>query len=214
MGEKIRDFLRKNKHLAIVLYFPIYMAWFEWLEHREHVHHMMIHCRLDDLIPFNELFAIPYFMWFAYVVFGLAFLFLNKKCRGNFYRLAAILMLGMTTSLLIYTILPNAQPLRPETFPRDNALTRMLGRLYHTDTPTNVCPSIHVYNSLCVHIALAKSAFAAQKSRLSRILVTASLILCVSICLATMFLKQHSVIDVICAIVLYGIFYRIIYHKL
>ena len=143
--------------MILVLYFPIYMLWFNWLERRQVPHFAMIHCRLDDMIPFCEWFAIPYFLWFLYVFVSIIFLFLQSKHMSDFYRCSAVLMLGMTTCLIIYTIFPNAQPLRPDVMPRDNFLTRIAASLYEGDTPTNVCPSIHVYNSIAIHVALFQS---------------------------------------------------------
>ena len=34
-----------------------------------------IHCWLDDVIPFNELFLIPYVLWYALIVVTLAYYF-------------------------------------------------------------------------------------------------------------------------------------------
>ena len=64
MNKIITTFLRKYKYMILVLYFPIYMLWFSWLERRDLSHFTIIHCKLDDMIPFCELFAIPYFLWF------------------------------------------------------------------------------------------------------------------------------------------------------
>ena len=128
---------------------------------------------------------------------------------SDFYRCSAVLMLGMTTCLIIYTIFPNAQPLRPDVMPRDNFLTRIVAGLYEGDTPTNVCPSIHVYNSIAIHVALFQS-YALQNKKGWK---TASLVLCILICLSTMFLKQHSIIDVGCAILLYIFYYMVVYRS-
>ncbi len=241
MMKSMTALLKDHKNSILLLYFPLYMIWFRWLENREADRYLTISCSIDSRIPFCELFVIPYFLWFLYVTAVLFVLFRQKENRGDFYRLAAILMMGMTTCLMIYTIFPNVQPLRPETFPRDNIFTRIIAALYQCDTPTNVCPSIHVYNSIAVHVALAKSELFRQTpaSVVSSIRVnpnshparrtllcrdrramsckakkgwkTASLILCILICLSTMFLKQHSVIDVICALALYGTYYIMIY---
>ena len=68
--------------------------------------------------------------------------------------------------------------------------------------------SIHVYNSLGCHIAVMKSARLEKKKGIR----ACSFVLCVSIILSTMFIKQHSVFDVttafIMAAVMYGIVYR------
>ena len=207
MKSKIYEFLRKYKHSILILYFPLYMAWFEWLEHRKVSDYFVMESPLDSYIPFCELFVIPYLLWFIYVVAVLVFLFTQTNDLGNFYRCTAVLMLGMTTCLMIYTLWPNMQPLRPETLPRNNVLTRIVAGLYKGDTPTNVCPSIHVYNSLAIHAGICKSKYFKEK----RGIKCASLILCILICMSTVMLKQHSVIDVICAILLFGFYYTMIY---
>ena len=207
MKDTILNFIKKYKHSIIVLYLPFYMTWFLWLEGRDDVTYHSISCIRDDWIPFNELFAIPYFLWFGYVVIVLVFLFFQLEHLEDFYRCAATLILGMTTALIIYTVWPNSQPLRPEVLPRDNILTRMIAGLYQGDTSTNVCPSLHVYNSLAIHVGLAKSHFFQNKKGWK----AASLILCILICLSTVFLKQHSVIDGICALIMYGVYYVVVY---
>ena len=67
--------------------------------------------------------------------------------------------------------------------------------LYRTDTPMNVCPSIHVFNSVTLMLAYYRTrCFDAPRLRWMR---PAAAVLCVSIALSTMLLKQHSVIDVV-----------------
>ena len=60
----------------------------------------------------------------------------------------------MTVFLIVSYVYPNAQHLRPTEFPRDNIFTDMVKWLYSTDTPTNILPSIHVFNSLAIHMSL------------------------------------------------------------
>lgn len=79
--------------------------------------------------------------------------------------------------------------------PRDNVFTHMVANLYKTDTPTNLWPSIHVYNAIGTHLAVANS------KRFSKWLKNSSLVFCILIILSTMFIKQHSVIDVLGGII-------------
>ena len=62
------------------------------------------------------------------------------------------------------------------------------------DTPGNVCPSIHVSSSLSVAAAAHGSQALRKYPWLRRGI---DLIVC-GICLSTMFLKQHSLVDVVC----------------
>lgn len=196
---KLKEFLWNYRHALVALYFPIYFLWFVALENRTDVKFMDIHCIVDDWIPFCEFFIIPYLLWFLYVLCTLVFLFFQINHLENFYHTIIVLIIGMTTCLAIYTIFPNAQNMRPTTFARENIFTQIITILYRTDTDTNVLPSIHVYNSLAIHAAICRIADLYGKKWLR----PASLILCIAICLSTMFLKQHSFLDVVTAILLY-----------
>ncbi len=56
--------------------------------------------------------------------------------------------------LIISTVYPNGQYLRPTYFTHHNLCTMLCERLYAGDTPTNLFPSIHVYNSLGIYLAV------------------------------------------------------------
>lgn len=203
----LKQLLFKYKHAVIILYFPIYMLWFILLEQRDDVKFKNIHCIIDDWIPFCEVFIIPYLLWFVYVALSLIFLFFQTEYIDDFYKCTMALIMGMTTSLIIYTFFPNAQNMRPTTFERENIFTNIISILYAADTDTNVCPSIHVYNSVAIHVAIANSRYFKNKKYIKN----SSLILCVLICMSTLFLKQHSFVDLICAVALYMFYYIIIY---
>lgn len=195
------------KHSYVFIYPILYMICFLLLEqYIKPVH--IIELPIDREIPFCEYFFIPYSLWFLYVAVTVSvfFLFLDL---GDFYRMCMHLFLGMTIFLLVSALYPNGQNLRPQTFPRDNLFTDLVKALYATDTPTNILPSIHVYNSICVHIAIVKNNYLGSK----RWLNYASFLLMCSIILSTMFLKQHSIVDVISGITLAGIFYPLFYVK-
>ncbi len=196
----------KYKHaVPLLIYGIIYMIWFLWLEENITDRYAVIHVTLDDYIPFCELFVIPYFLWFAYV--SLVVLWLFFKDKDDYYRACVFLFTGMTVFLVISTLFPNGHHLRPSVMPRDNIFTQLVSHLYRTDTPTNLWPSIHVYNSLGAHFAIVRN------RRLSEIrwVKTGSLILSVSIILSTMFIKQHSVFDVVTAFIMAAVMYGITY---
>ena len=132
------------------------------------------------------------------------FFFKNKE---DYYRTCIFLFTGMTIFLIVSTLWPNGQHLRPAVMPRDNIFTRMVAALYRTDTPTNLWPSIHVYNSLGAHFAIIRSKCFEKKKGIR----IGSLILAVSIIMATMFIKQHSVFDVLTAFVMAAVMYTLVY---
>lgn len=204
-SERTKNFIKKYRHALVLLYGLIYMPWFIYLERRTDVHYFLIHSPLDDYIPFIEYFIVPYLLWFAFVAVAAGYFFFTDKT--GFYRLFAFLAIGMTFFLLLCTVFPNGLNLRPATFARDNIFVELVKHVYATDTPTNVLPSIHVFNSIGVCIAIGHS----EALKRHRKIQYGSYLLAISIILSTVFLKQHSVTDVIAALVLACVVYPFVY---
>ena len=202
--KKIREFLHKYRHALLLSYAFIYLPWFMYLERTVTRDYHIMHASLDDLIPFNEYFIIPYLLWFLYVAGTLVFFLFRSK--EDYYKMCTFLFSGMTLSLIICTFFHNGTDFRPVIDPNKNIFSAAVAALYKTDTCTNVFPSIHVYNAVGTHIAISRSQILAKY----RFLRLGSLLLTISICLATMFLKQHSIIDVCGAFLMsYAIHYLV-----
>ena len=195
----------KYRHAWVFLYILVYMPWFLWLEKHVTTNYYVIQTRLDEWIPFNEFFIIPYLMWFGFI--AVAFLYFFFTDVPGFYRLAKFMFTGMTIFLIISTAFPNGQDLRPMVFERDNIFVDMVRVLYRADTCTNVFPSLHVFNSISVCIAVHES----QALKKHRGVTIVTYVLAGLIILATMFLKQHSVLDVIGACLMACVLYQFVY---
>ncbi|MCR5303463.1 MAG: serine/threonine protein phosphatase, partial [Lachnospiraceae bacterium] len=154
-AKKLWDFWKDA--IPGVAFFIIYMLYFHRLETIPHSMGdiWMIHLKIDDCIPFMEIFIIPYLLWFGFVFLTLAWLYLYDK--GEYKRSCLFMFTGMSIFLMISTVIPNGLSLRPAVFPRDNMLTDAVRALYLTDTSTNVFPSIHVYNSIACALAAVYS---------------------------------------------------------
>jgi membrane-associated phospholipid phosphatase len=183
------------------------MIWFTYLERTVTTNFNPIYTKLDDYIPFCEVFIIPYFLWFLYIAATFVYFLLTSK--QDFYKLCANLFIGMTICLIIYTVWPNGHHLRVDlnSLGRSNIFITMLSGIYKVDTATNVFPSIHVFNSVGALIAIRQS----EKLKKIKWLQWSVLALTVLICMSTVFLKQHSVLDVIGGLVLSLILYVVIY---
>ncbi len=188
----------------IIIYTTIYMIGFQIMENAGHVHYHVIHTWLDDQIPFCEYFIVPYMMWFVYNVSVVAWFDL-KADKREYYRLITALMLGMTAFLVISVAYPNKLELRPEYVDTSSIFGKMVQALYLSDTPTNVLPSIHVYNTVVVNFAINAN----KTMRKHKPVLIGFNVLAVLIILSTMFLKQHSVIDVSMGLVL-GVLMQIV----
>ena len=81
--------------------------------------------------------------------------------------------------------------------------------IYGADKPTNVFPSIHVFNSIGCAIALIKS----KKFKDNKPMHIFAIISAVLITLSTMFIKQHSVMDAVAASIIAYILYQLIYKR-
>lgn len=203
----LKDMIFKYRHGVILSYFFIYIIWFTYLERNITTKFTPIYSKLDSLIPFNELFIIPYYIWFAYIAVTVSYFFLTSKT--DFYKCCANLFIGMTICLIIYTVFPNGHYLRVDldSLGRSNIFIDLLAKIYSIDTATNVFPSIHVFNSVAAMIAINKS----EKLHPIKWLQAIVFILTVLICLSTVFLKQHSAMDIFGALVLNIIMYVIVY---
>ncbi len=152
-----------------------------------------LYCRIDDFIPFCEIFLIPYLFWFVFLVGIHAYTLLFDV--PSFRRLMVFIIASYSITVLIYILFPNCQELRPVTFERDNLLTRFMAGYYVFDTNTNVCPSLHVIGSVATVVGAWNSRHFSSTGWRIAFSVAAFLI-----SISTVFLKQHSIIDIFAAI--------------
>lgn len=191
--------------LPAVCYLVFYLTWFFLIENMHGREYTIIHMKADDKIPFCEFFIIPYILWFFYIAWILIYLLFNNI--KDFHKSCAFLFTGMTVFLIVSTLFPNMHFLRPAVMPRDNIFTELVSILYRIDTATNLWPSIHVYNSLGVLFAVTHNTKLGSKKTVKY----GCFLLTVLIILSTLFLKQHSLFDVMTAFIMAAVVYVITY---
>jgi membrane-associated phospholipid phosphatase len=199
----LKAYLSENKHFYWVLLLLPLLVWFKLLEYNL-VPKYMVHSFIDDLIPFSKIFIIPYLLWFPYIAYGV--LFTGRHNRSDFLKLLIFIGGGMSAAYVFYMIFPNEQALRP-VISENDPLSLLVRFIYWTDTPTNVFPSIHVINAIAVDVALHHSEAFAQKKG-GRWLSSLMMVL---ICLSTMMVKQHSILDVAGGLVVAAFFFVPLY---
>lgn len=193
------------RHLKLLIFWPIFGLFFTFVERFDNVgHYYSMHCPLDDMIPFCEWFLIPYLFWFVYLIGTIVYTFFFDVAA--FKRMMYFIIITYSITMLIYLVFPTCQDLRPTQFARDNVLTRFVAWFYNFDTNTNVCPSIHVLGSVAAMLGLCDCR-RLQNPKLKLLFI----LLCVLICISTVFMKQHSVLDVLAALPLCVIAYPICY---
>ncbi|MBR1797510.1 MAG: phosphatase PAP2 family protein [Clostridiales bacterium] len=186
------------KYWQFIFYMPVYLFFFFLVERRT-PEVTLINIPLDDKIPFVEGFIVPYFLWFPFMAAAIVYVFFKGK--KEFFAMCWTLIIGMSLFIAVSLVFPNGLDLRPDVMPRDNIFTRMVAYLYSIDTPTNVIPSIHVFNSLACGISMGR----VLQFRGHKKTAIASYGMAALICISTVFVKQHSVIDVLAALLLYGL---------
>lgn len=195
---------RSRYALTLLIYLALYLLCFYYLE-KTVTNYNIIHLKIDDYIPFCEFFIVPYLLWFPFLI--IATLYFYIKCRPGFTNLVAFFMIGTTVFLIVSFIYPNGQDLRPLIFERDNVFVDLVKYLYSTDTPANILPSVHVLNTLGVQIAILTD----DELKKKKWVTASSVTLSVLIIMSTVLLKQHSVLDVISAVVLSIAMYMLLY---
>ena len=172
------------RHLKLLLYWPLFGLLFWFAERGVEVdeYHIM-YCALDEYIPFCEWFLIPYLFWFVFLV-GMHLYTLLFDVHA-FRRMMYFIILTYSAALVIFFLFPNTQHLRPAEFPRDNALTRFLQHLLFAswDVKRFTAPGWRAFFLVCAAL----------------------------ISISTVFLKQHSVLDILAALILCAAAYFMVY---
>lgn len=194
-----------RQNLIYAAFWPLFGICFyalEWLVPGR-AYHVVYH-PIDDLIPFCELFLIPYLFWFVFMVFSYVYTFFADPLA--FRRMMLVTILTYGGGLLMFVLFPTCQNLRPAVFERDNVLTRLMAWFYTCDTSTNVCPSLHVCGSLAAAWGLMDTKRFSSPARRRAVMAVA-----LTICISTVFVKQHSIIDTLCGFLLSGYARLVVY---
>ncbi len=184
----------RYKHVLLLLYWPIYGLMFLYFERIRVCTYHPIESYIDEFIPFIPQFIIPYFFWFVYLIGGLIYFFFRDI--DAFKRCMWFIIITYSITSFIYFIYPTCQNLRP-TISGDGIFETIVGGLYVFDTNTNVCPSIHVLGSMAICFSFFKC-----KTVNNKLLLFLNVVVALFISFSTVFLKQHSIIDVFWAFIL------------
>ncbi len=199
----IRKLFDKYNHFLYLLLFIPTLIIFTLLQTYINPQYIM-HSTLDDYIPFISGFIVFYVIWYAYI--GWCFIYMGLHSRNEFMKFFKFIFFGTLISYLIYTLFPNGQNLRNPLATTD-AFSYTINLIRSVDPPTNVFPSLHVYNSLGVFFAVY-SYYRNDKRYLS---ITLHLVLSLLICASTVFIKQHSILDVTASVILAFLLYFALY---
>lgn len=181
--------------LSLILLIPITNLLYEFLNNSSRGVHYLV-TAIDRGIPFIRIFAVPYLIWYPFMLGGLVYLCMNN--REEYYRALRSIVTGMLLCCFFYYIFQTAVP-RPELSGKD-FMTGIVKFIYSTDNPYNCFPSIHVFTSYVIMKSIGNTD-ASRKVKLIAILIG------VSVILSTQFIKQHVLIDMVFAMLLANYIY-------
>lgn len=191
--------IKEKLYLLWLLFWPFQIIWYALLNNnaREMPRFFTVHCFIDDFIPFIPVFVIFYYLWYAYMVAGVAyFAFFEKE---SYRRLAVFLYTEIMLCLMFCTIFPNGHDFRPAITGQEGFFQYLVSIIYNTDSNcVNIMPSMHVMNAVGITIAAGRSPSLSK----FRWLKPVCWIFTVLVALSTVFIKQHSILDVIVAAVI------------
>lgn len=148
---------------------------------------------IDDKIPFLPFTALPYSLWFPLIaLFPLAVCFADF---GYYWIYMSVMFLEIVISVICYMIYPTTfeRPVPPDTF-FGNAMKIIYKGSYRG---LNCAPSLHCSSCyLIMYVAILCP-------NLPLVIKLVAVIVAVMIVISTMTTKQHTVIDVVSAFVLF-----------
>ena len=184
-------YMSTHRYALWLLYLPAYLLYFGMLQLRavpaEAVH--IIETPLDRMIPTIPAFFVPYAIWWLLFPSALVF-FLFYGTRRDFLKLCFILFGGYTICMVVYTVWPNGLALR-EPLTGSDLFSLGVQWLRSIDPPRNVCPSMHVSSTIAIDLVVRQCSYIRPRTK------NLETIIAVLICVATLFIRQHSIIDVV-----------------
>ena len=79
----MKNLLKKYGHIWAMGYGLIYLPWFFHLEQTVVRDYHVMHVALDDKIPFNEYFIVPYLLWMWLCRLCISFLQASRSITGS-----------------------------------------------------------------------------------------------------------------------------------
>lgn len=196
---------KEFSHTKLLLYWIVYGIFFLYVERIRVCEYYVVESVLDSYIPFCSAFIVPYFFWFVYLIGMLVYTFFKDVTAFKKYMWYIIFTYSF--AMIVYLVFPTCQQLRPVVLGK-GFFDKIVSGLYVFDTNTNVCPSIHVLGTLAVLFA-GLNCESMKKTLVKVFLILAAVL----IILSTVFLKQHSVIDMFSGLVVGFVFYPLVFCK-
>ena len=156
---------------------------------------------IDDRIPIIGIFMVPYLLSYALWILGFALVSLTGRKR--FMNFIAGLSLSYFIGFLFFVFMPTYMDRAMEGFIEYTKRTDFNGFLFRLvyandggDFGFNLFPSFHCMISVFCYLGIRKQETVSRGIRIFTLVST------VTICLSTVFVKQHYIIDVVGGVLL------------
>ncbi|MBQ2062846.1 MAG: hypothetical protein II458_09295 [Oscillospiraceae bacterium] len=146
---------------------------------------------LDSAIPFVPAWVTVYFLSFAvWIINGF---WITSESKPHGYRFSFSYILSLLISAAVFLLYPGTMT-RPE-LTGDGILMAMMRFLYWIDSPTNLCPSLHVV----ITYFCWRGAWGCRKIPLWY--KWFSFVFLILVCFSILFVKQHALVDIPAALI-------------
>ncbi len=177
----IEKLLVTTLFITIAAYFYFYANEVNLAFERSGGAFTMIKTHWDDWIPFIPEFIYPYYIYFPFMLLVVPI----SATRLQFYHVVTAFAVLETTAISTFILLPTKM-IRPSVEPINWTYQLVYG-IFSVDPGYNLLPSLHVGHSVLVSVFF----YVYQRRFFVPVFIVA-----ISICLSTIFIKQHYVIDI------------------
>ena len=192
----IKDFFKKN-YFAVIMIVVIFIEqaiiyWLSKLINSNLYQYDLSIKGIDENIPLIKWFILPYVLCYPWWYLGL---FVSLKYnRPKFYRYICVSIIGYFIAGLLFVLLPTT--INRPVVEANDILSFIIKFIYDADTPTNLFPSLHCFISWNCYVSIRGDKNVPIWYRLGY------LVMAVLVCLSTVFIRQHFVVDIFAGIIL------------
>ena len=164
-----------------------------------HLEHYDFSIFLDDWLPFLNVFIVIYIL--AYLHWGIGYIVISRESKEKCHFIVAADVLAKIICLFFFLVVPTYIVL--PTITSNDFFSVLTQFIYKMDDPVNLFPSIHCLESYMVF----RGSLNLNVSKSYKIGMGLFMIL---VCLSTVFVKQHVVVDIVGGICIAEISYQIV----
>ena len=200
---RLTKYIKEHKEIYLFIFYFLFIVLFGLIQkYYNPVSSHLVTWPIDYYMPYNQYFMIAYAIWWPFV--PAAFIFFYFRDIPSFKSLCFQVLIVCYLTLIIYIIYPSYLDLRQPIYETDICSKAILW-LRSIDPPRNVFPSLHVSETVSICFVVYKS----RDLLLNRYVKGIIYLIGILIIVSTIYIDQHSIADILFAIILSVIFYII-----